>query len=185
MPAAPARTIDLTRFATWRPIPPERGGAALQQRLERILKSWEGTPYTTGQQSKGQAVDCVRFVGAVLDEWRGRAPEAAVPRLPPDASFHDPELARGALAAFLRLYGPWDDVRLEPGCFLEPGDTLAVGRAGPGHAIIVGAGRNELWEIAGPGRKVRRGGFGIDPGMLVHASAYRWTGREAWPTQRP
>ena len=40
----------------------------IERRLYNILLSWEDTPYCPGQQCKGVAVDCVRFVSGVLDE---------------------------------------------------------------------------------------------------------------------
>lgn len=36
--------------------------------LNEALLSWHGTPFAQGQQRKGEGVDCVRFVSAVMEE---------------------------------------------------------------------------------------------------------------------
>jgi len=105
----------------------------LEQRLYKILLSWEDTPYCAGQQCRGVAVDCVRFVSAVLDEMLCMSNK--MERLPQDASFHNPQLVKRGFRKFLKRY---PSVKVEGA--VQPGDVLIMGpkNGGPGHAAIVG-----------------------------------------------
>jgi cell wall-associated NlpC family hydrolase len=145
--------------------------------LERVLLSWEGTPYMVGQQAKGAGVDCVRFVAGVLDELRGRATPVAT--LPNDAALHNRAGAVAAMRRILELQRPW--VPVEDGT-VEPGDVLvwAPRGGGPGHATIAGGERFVLWESSVSG--VRRTAIGA---MLVHGAwafsgAFRPTDKTSW-----
>ena len=57
----------------WRPLQGFPEATAAQDRLQDVLRGWEGTPYRAGAQAKGRdgGVDCVRFVCGVLDELYG------------------------------------------------------------------------------------------------------------------
>jgi cell wall-associated NlpC family hydrolase len=124
---------------TWRdPLTP-----AARAALEAALHGWLGTPYLAGQQGKGQGVDCVRFVAAVLDELYGRA--TPIKTLPQDAALHARATAVLAMKKFLTLYQP--NERVTDGT-IEPGDVLVTSRegGGPGHAMIAGPRRWTLWE---------------------------------------
>lgn len=142
---------------TWHPLDCHlRWG--ITNRLDEVCRSWEHTPYMPGQREKGEGVDCVRFVCAVLDEMYGVHHE--IPREVQDKSLHDPA---GALKVtdLVRDYYP-DHVDLpadDRG--VEPGDVIITGHAqgGPGHAIIVGAQRNTMWQASRVA--VRMGGLGL------------------------
>lgn len=105
----------------------------VEARLGEILREWEGTPYCPGQQCKGVAVDCVRFVSAVLDEML--CITTPMERLPQDASFHNKALVMRGMRRFFRRY---PSVKVEGS--VQPGDVLIMGpkNGGPGHAAIVG-----------------------------------------------
>ena len=134
------------------------GAEIVTKRIEEVCQKWENTPYMPGQQEPGMGVDCVRLVCGVLDELSGVRHK--IPREVQDRSLHDAEGAR-KIVTLIRSYYP-DHVDLECGdrC-VEPGDIIITGHAqgGPGHAILVGAAKNTLWQafrIA-----VRMGGLGL------------------------
>lgn len=163
----------------WGDISGFRHAAFAQARLERILDSWEGTAYVPGQQMKGAGVDCVRFVCAVLDELYGfkRVP---LPELPADLALHQRNTAIAAMRYIIGLYEP--NVSVEDGR-LEPGDILVVAQkgGGPGHAMIVGARKNELWHSNS--RRVQMTGIGFlgeeGHGYKLYG-VYRLLDRERW-----
>lgn len=163
----------------WREMSGFRDAAMAQARLERILDSWDGTPYAIGQQMKGAGVDCVRFVAAVLDELYGykRLP---VQDLPHDVALHQRETAIAAMRLIMKLYEPNEPVLDE---ILEPGDILVMAppKGGPGHAMIVGARENEIWHSTG--KRVQMTGIGFfDAGHTGWKlfGAYRALDRERW-----
>lgn len=132
---------------TWKDLPHPAAKAA----LERALARWDGTPYRVGQQAPavdgvGGGVDCVRFVCAVLDELLGR--RTPITTLPQDAALHARESAIAAMHQIRKLYLPNEPV--EDGT-VEPGDLLitAPPGGGPGHALIAGPRRWELWHATG------------------------------------
>lgn len=158
----------------WEPLPAPL--EAVGPRLRAILDSWARTPYMEGCQGKGQGVDCVRFVAAVLDELYGfrRVP---TDRLPQDIALHRPRTARAAMRKILRVYEPNEEVR---GVTLQPGDVVVVGEpsGGPGHAMIVGARKNTLWHATPAG--VHRTGWGQYDGVAVVHHAFRLSDRHRW-----
>jgi len=144
----------------------------IEDRLVSILESWEGTRHRDGQQCKGVAVDCVRFVTGVLDELYGIKTEIA--RLPQDASFHSKETCFAALRVFLKNY-PHEDVEGD----LQPGDIVVTGPrgGGPGHAIIVG--KKYLWHcdsqsVVRTGLKLTSGGVYFPKASLRGRNRERW-----------
>ena len=133
----------------WAPldIPGEPANSARSSaRLARILKSWEDTPYMAGQGYKGVGADCVRATVAIMAEWI-RWPTPSYTTLPPDAALHDRRGAIKALYRILRALPAHERVRGRAKK-VYPGDVLITGHpnGGPGHAIIVGADRNTLWQ---------------------------------------
>jgi cell wall-associated NlpC family hydrolase len=128
---------------------------ATQARLGAILRSWERTPYLPGQQCKGVGVDCVRFVCAVLDELLGR--KTPIATLPPDTCMHNPARAAAAMERIATLY---DAVDATDAAVLLPGDAVVVGpeAGGPGHCLIVGDERGQVWHANPP--HVSRVGLG-------------------------
>jgi hypothetical protein len=129
----------------------------LMSHLETILHSWEDTPYLAGQQEKRVGVDCVRFVTAVLDELL-HIHRTAIPRLPQDTAMHSRRGAISTMRLIRKLYPPAQIVRNH--C-IEPGDILVVGyeSGGPGHALIVGAQKNTIWQAGSV--SVHQGGIGL------------------------
>lgn len=127
---------------SWKPL--VRNHDRICDPLRHELRGWEGTPYGAGQQCKGVAVDCVRFVCGVLDVMYGTKQD--VPRLPQDMSMHD---RPGALAAMKFICGLYPHVKHDRGSrIMFPGDVVVVGErgAGPGHALIVGPDPGTLWQ---------------------------------------
>ncbi len=163
----------------WRELTGVPDAARVQARLQRILESWEGTPYFPGQQMKGAGVDCVRFVCAVLDELYGYK-RVEIPDLPGDIAMHARDTAIAAMRYVMKLYEP--NVPVLDG-ILEPGDILVVAppNGGPGHAMIVGAQQNELWHSTD--RRVQMTGIGFlqekTHGWKLYG-AYRALDRERW-----
>jgi cell wall-associated NlpC family hydrolase len=149
---------------TWRPL----ADAEAQARLERVLRSWEGTPYQEGQQTRGRSggVDCAAFVVCVLNELTGsRVP---VRRVAPDAAVHAPGVAAAALERLVSCFDlvpiePTLELEAGPGLVLEPGDVVATGprTGGPGHGLIVGTSRRMCWDATGSGRGVRQISLGL------------------------
>lgn len=135
------------RLAKWEPL----ADPVAQGALERVLQSWAGTKYGLGQQCKGVATDCVRFVCGVLDELSGK--QTPIHTLPPDTCFHAPELAIAGTHRIKSLYEPVEEI--SDGC-VQPGDVVVTGpkEAGPSHAMIVGSRKNTVWHCASLGRRV-------------------------------
>ena len=131
----------------WKPIQhPELNEGLVREitdRLESVLQSWRGTPYGLGQQCKGMAVDCVRFVCGVLDEMY-QQPYQDIEHLPDDIAFHSREKAISGMKLIMRLFPTYTSIR---GNEVEPGDILVCGSksGGPGHAMIVGTQQSVLW----------------------------------------
>lgn len=144
------------------------------ERLEAILAGWAGTPYMAGQAQRGVGVDCVRFVCAVLDELQGVVREVAT--LPSDAAMHTRRGAIGVMRTIRKRFAPNDPVRDGS---LEPGDVIVVGPSdgGPGHAMIVGTRKNELWHSTG--RNVHRSGLAFAQGYNRVFRVYRMRGLNA------
>lgn len=142
--------------------------------LDSELRSWDETPYGIGQQSKGQGVDCVRFVAAVLDFLGGT--ETPLPSLPQDAAMHDRAGAIAGMLTIKRAFDPLDEV-LDG--LVQPGDLLVVGprRGGPGHGMIVGCRPGEVWE-AGT-RRVQKVGWSL-PDTSELFAVYRKKDRKPW-----
>lgn len=152
-----------------------------EPRLEEILRSWEGTPWRDGAQIKGQGVDCVRFVCAVLDELAGR-PYQMLERLPHQTALHQPRLALRALRAMVRRFPEMRRLRGE--LTIEPGDLLIVSSwgGGPGHVLIAGARPNTLWQAGS--RAVMQGGCGLVSGHQQLTHHYRCDRKEElWQPQ--
>ncbi len=142
---------------SWKPLDFE-GSDIVTERISDICQEWEHTPYMSGQQVKGVGADCMRFVCGVMDELYGQKHE--IPRQIQDQSLHDP---KGAAEVLKMIQGYYLDLRtLEVGdrC-VEPGDVIITGHGcgGPGHAIIVGARKNTVWQALK--QSVRMGGLGL------------------------
>lgn len=155
----------------WEPL----DSAPMQDHLRDLLEAWEGTRYVPGCQLLGKGVDCVRFVCAIVDDLAGI--NTSIKALPQDASFHRPERARAAVRALLRNYAPVEAVEL--GSPARPGDVIVVGsgRAGPGHAMLVGTEKNTIWQ-SNVRVGVYKGGFSLLSGYESLHRVYRLTNLE-------
>jgi hypothetical protein len=131
--------------------------------LDRVLRSWARTPYSSGQRLKGRGADCIGSVFGVIDELDGRL-RAQDPGLPQDTAMHHRDTAVVAMKEILRRYAPLRKLGAmgRAPLVVEPGDLLVTGlsNGGPGHLEMVGARKNELWHAtAGPG--FHQGGWSL------------------------
>jgi cell wall-associated NlpC family hydrolase len=148
--------------------------------LDRVLRSWAGTPYVRGQGLKGVAVDCVGFVAGVLDELHGH-------RLPPpergpvDVAWHDGDEAE---RISLKIAERWPHLLIrdwrQQG--IDPGDVLLarVGggkRRSVGHVLIVGADDRQAWHAPTGGLVSYTSTAAVLPSVAV---VWRAAGREGW-----
>lgn len=112
--------------------------------LQRVLLSWEGTPYMKGQQVKGVGVDCWRFVDAVMAELHGIQHEP-LPRIAPDLNLHSSTEVYRLVKLAVGRYPHRLLKSHEP---VLPGDSVIVkpsAHAGPGHILVAGVEPNSLW----------------------------------------
>jgi len=144
--------------------------------LRAVLESWEGTQYAAGQCAKQSGVDCTRFVGAICDELRGDE-RTSYDALPHDAAMHDRVGAERTMRELLRLYAPLVKVA---GGVCQPGDFVITGPAGggPGHSMIAGWRRGELWQTNS--REVTRSGLALNSQLQVVHGVYRDLRRGDW-----
>ena len=143
-------------------------------RLESILKEWDGTPHSHGQCVKGVAVDCVRFVSAVIDEMFRTKHDLTV--LPPDAAIHD----RAGAMKLMRHWLTWFPHVRVIDMSIEPGDVVICSypNGGPGHAMVAGTRPGELWHAEA--NRVCRTGYGFYAnGVYTFHSLYR-PDKETW-----
>ncbi len=163
----------MTPSVNWSPIS-EADGLALSTRLREELEGWVGTQYMIGQQCKRVGVDCVRFVGAILDFMGGTT--TPLEMLPADTCFHSRQAATAAMHKFRHLFRPMIDV---DGWNVQPGDVLVVGpkHGGPGHGVIVGCEPGVLYE-AGTSR-VQKVGFSF-PSCRKVFGVFRKGDRGRW-----
>ncbi len=153
----PSSAVYTDQGLCWKPLDFE-GSDIVTARIEKACRRWQHTRYMAGQQVPDMGVDCVRLVCGIMDELYGVKHE--IPRGIQDQSLHDPEGAQ-TVTDLLCEYYP-DHTSLDNGdrC-VEPGDVIVTGHAqgGPGHAILVGAQKNTLWQAMR--KQVRMGGFGL------------------------
>ena len=90
-----------------------------RDRLESILKEWEGTPRMMGQKAKGAGADCVGFIVGVMQELVG----AKMANPPLADAFQVRSTTEQAFRDYLKAY-PADIVE---GDTIEPGDVVLAG----------------------------------------------------------
>ena len=155
---------------------------AIAERLDRVLREWDRTPYESGQRIKGLAADCLGAVFGVIDEMDGRE-RAITPEFPPDTAMHSADTARKAMRRLLRLYAPNDKVDLPPnGVFrVRPGDVVITSYVGggPGHVAMVGCRKNELWHSLPDNGGFTQRGWGFYDEQEICA-VYRSADQERW-----
>lgn len=168
-----------TRTLKWEPLAidglSDFENFKIEDHMRRIFVDWEGTPHMDGQQAKGTACDCVRFVSAVVDELSGDSTDLDI--LPADTAFHNKESAWKAFRQMRTVFKA-EDVPKE-GTF-QPGDILIVGprKGGPGHAVIVGPDKR-LWHC--DSEAVVWTGLGyLHSKSINFKKALRITHRELW-----
>lgn len=145
-------------------------------RLDRVCRSWAGTPWQAGQCHRGTAVDCVRFVDAVLMELHGQ-PLPPLTRLPQDLPLHDRRGVIRAVRRMCRRY-PSQTLRGDTKLELEPGDVLIVGRGrAPGHVGIVGKDTRMLWHAL-YGHHVCQSPVRVPGGIVLRV--FRPTQKQSW-----
>lgn len=150
---------------------------AVQQRIDSALSGWAGTPYGSGQQCKGEGVDCIRYLAAFVDEMYGHK-RCPTERLPQDYSMHTRAGAISVMRKILRIY---PEMKKVPGTTLEPGDVVVVGpkEGGPSHCLIVGAKKNTMWHAAN-NTGVCMTGWGLMRDQQKIFRVYRFKDRHVW-----
>lgn len=153
---------------------------AIEDRIERLLASWDGTKYMSGQQCKGVHADCIGFVFGHIDELYYR-PSPTRDVLPPDTSMHSRSSAIAAMHTLLRLYQP---VSAVTDGTMEPGDVIVTGHThgGPGHIWTVGGRRNTIWHCTNLWGVIQSG-MGFAHEFQTIFGVYRFDDREKWLPQ--
>ena len=125
----------------WQPLQPPEAEIA----LDRVLRSWLGTPYIIGQRLRGVGADCVQLVVGILDQLERRVVPSIVPRLPWNCAIHSVRAAFSTVRAIRTAFPSFvvrDDV-VEPGDILIPRPTTNNRSAPrPGHVLIVSPRKN-------------------------------------------
>lgn len=147
----------------------------IERRMMKILQTWEHTRYMPGQQMPGVGTDCVRFVCGVLDELYNR--KTSLPRNVQDVALHDRKGAIRTMRHIRKLYPNHEKVT---DGIIEPGDVIITGEqdGGPGHAILVGAEENTLWQAMYHG--VQRCGLGLIQDYQRVFRIYRFKDKHSW-----
>lgn len=159
-------------------LPWGSNGAAIDARIESVLQSWEGTPYSADDSRKGFGVNCARLIACVLDELYGTSRAHLLPNAPGDMSLHLP-FKTALLARRMReIYDPSREVALgkEP---TLPGDIILTGPVdgGVGHGLIAGVQPCVLWHASESG-VVRTGVGHTQYGLPLRS--FRTLNRELW-----
>ena len=133
---------DGLRTQGWRAWPDD----LVAQRIDRVLRSWDETPYMLGQCAKGVGVDCIRYVCAVLNELYGRD-NFDFEHLPGDSDMFNREGAERVLRKVIRMYPATQILGITDESWVEPGDVIITAKpgCGPGHSIFVGNHPRTLW----------------------------------------
>lgn len=150
-----------------------------EERLHKVLLTWENTPYKLGDQRKGLGTDCIRFCCGTIDEMFGFA-RAAIELLPQDLSMNQPATAFKTMRKLKKLYAPLEYVPISSP--VEPGDLVVSGPigGGPGHLMIVGAQPNTLWHATNT--KVVQTGMAV-PVEQTHFKTLRFKDKALWPNK--
>jgi cell wall-associated NlpC family hydrolase len=151
------------------------------QALSCALDEWRGTPYASGQSMRGRGADCIGAPFGVIDQLEGTR-RTYRPEFPGDAAMHDSAGAFAALRRLLTLYGDSERLRAAPSERLEvePGDLVVCGAVGggPGHLMMVGPRRNELWH-ATAGAGFHQSGWALFTHQRL-IGAWRLGGKHSW-----
>lgn len=125
------------------------------------LETWRGVPYRDGGYDH-RGIDCVRFVVRIIDWLHGYDSMMMEdpPKLPKQIALHDPEKADNVVAWLRRR---WANTCIWRSSFdapldVQPGDLVIVkNQVHPGHALIAGPRRCELWHSLNSGTLAKRG----------------------------
>lgn len=146
------------------------------KRLDHVLQSWLGTPYSAGKSQKKRAVGCYPFVFRVLEELY-RLPAEPIPFIPSDLPHHAPQEALRLLVTCINRFA-YEQIPVDT--TPEPGDVLVFRsgpKVGPSHIAIMGARPNQLWHATKEGG-VHWTGWSAALGELI--SIYRPSNKESW-----
>lgn len=148
------------------------------ERLVKVLDSWEGTPWEGCRRPgpRPPLSSCLEFLCGVMEDLLRVIDPIDYPRLPNDVGMNNPKVAKKALNGFMADQFPSHEC--VNSIRVQPGDVLAVGQGGPGHAMIVGPRRNTLWHVT-KGRCVHYTGWVLPPQSQLF-SIYRLTDRDLW-----
>lgn len=159
---------------SWGSISPEAAEA-----LDRVARSWKGTPFRNLTQKRGAGVDCSRLVAAIWDTLYGT--KTILPLISPDAAAHD---YRKGVAIIRSLKTAFGGHRVRSGG-IEPGDAIATrpkftesAASRPGHVVLA---------LPRPGRVIQAIP-GVGRGVLItpmpppHSivGVYRPPNKELW-----
>lgn len=124
---------------------PSKAHSPIAAPMDRITRTWEGTPYLLFSQVPGKGVDCVRFVSGMGDMLLGR-PFTKVPRVHSDVGMMNPPMARRTMRFLMELFDMESIAAEDDTIMIQAGDVVAVGPqgGGPGHAMIAD-GHGRLW----------------------------------------
>jgi len=166
-------SVELTTAGlTWAP----HASPEAAEKLLRVLRAWEGTPYAVGQKCRGVAADCIRAGHGVVEDWSGqKLPET--PRLPPDTALHN---RRGAIAQMREMRACFPPHRVRRDGIATAGSIVVTGHVhgGPGHMLLVGPERNTLWQAGTIG--FGRHGWGLQLGWQHLWRVFEFIGSEQW-----
>ena len=96
---------------------------AAQERMNRLMRAWVGTPYRMNVRVRGEGVDCWQLGAAILDGMDGRSP-TPLAHTAHDAGMNRPSEAVAAVKEMIDAMGMEEVTRQR---ILEPGDFLATG----------------------------------------------------------
>lgn len=118
--------------------------------VERVCRSWEGTPYRLNRGRKGLGADCLHFAASVLDELYGSEHSKDLNSLPPDACIHNKQ---GVMAAARALFVKYPAFSRVTDSTVEAGDLMCFGRSGEVNStqhLMVAAEAGKLWHASPP-----------------------------------
>jgi len=119
-----------------------------QLRFIRAVHRWKNTPYKPSQCTPGVGVDCLQFVGAVVDEYLGLSTKhlSRIPALPPDTAFHTSKNV-AKMSQILHDRWPLKTIRCISWQDLVPTDIVLIQESSisPSHLMIADVRKGMAW----------------------------------------